>query len=890
MNRLKRWLLALVIACVVLAVGYAVLNFVFLDFVVDWSWFSALGYSGYFWLRLIYRYLVFLVALIVFFFIFFLNFWIAARYLGSKSSASGEETPGRHRQLLKMFRTASLKVYTPLSLILSIPLALSLFDKWNLTLLHLFAPAAGIQDPAFGRDVSYYLFSLPLYNLIQTDFLLVFTVVFLATVVLYWLEKRTLAKADQHLPWGAKLHLSLLILIVAGIQVWGFLLQRYTLLYSKTHQPLFYGPGFTEMQVILPLLWGSIAVLAALVLAVLIFSHTRKGLIWCIVFAVLFAGVQAVRHFEFLPNLVQEYVVKPNEISKERPYIENSIQGTLAAFDLSEVKTREYPVERLPWTVVTPQVEESIRNVPVWDRELLGAVYEQLQGIRPYYHFQGIDVDRYSVRNLFQQVYLSAREINLEKLPGSSKSWINLHLQYTHGHGVVMTPAAQGGDDVLTWFIQDIPPKSDYGLTVKQPGIYYGLGEQPYAIAPNDVGEMDYPQGEKTVTTNYDGTGGVPISSLFRKAIFAAYFKDKKLFLTTKVNNKSRILFRRQIVERIKTITPFLRLDSDPYVVTTDEGLFWIQDAYTASDHFPYAAPHKTGVNYIRNGAKVVVDAYNGTVTYYLSDKTDPIIRAYARMYPGLLKDLDEMPEGLKSHIRYPKDLFKMQMDMYIKYHQTDPEIFYREEDIWDYAKVRGKDGQVDMDPYYITLSLIERDRPEFLLLCPMSPKGRDNLRSLVLVGCDKEHYGEFFTYSFPKGIQVYGPSQISALIDQDTRIAEQFTLWDQVGSEVKRGKMIIMPMGNVIFYIQPVYLSAASLLNIPELKRLIVSQGDVVVMDKSLDKAFERIGQRIRRYRQEQAEPSEMGQADPPSTQTDPAEPEQSPQEAGHAVHSEET
>jgi hypothetical protein len=822
---------------------------------------------------LVYRYLVFLAALLVFFLIFFVNFWIAARYLGGKGATSGEDEAARRRRLIKMFRTASLKVYTPLSLILSLPIAISLFERWDWTLLHLFSPTAGVQDPAFGRDITYYLFSLPLYNLIQTDFLLVFVAVFLATLILYWLEKRALAKAERHLPWGAKVHLTALIVLVAGIQIWGFLLQRYTLLYSKAHQPLFYGPGFTEMNVILPLLWISMAVLAALVIGVLFFAYTRRGFAWCIVLAALFILTQVVRHFDFLPHLVQEYVVRPNEISKERPYIQMSIESTLAAFDLSEVQTREYDVERLPWTVVTPQVEESIRNVPVWDRELLVSVYEQLQGIRPYYDFQGVDVDRYIVRDLYQQVYLSAREINLNKLPGYAQSWINRHLQYTHGYGVVMTPAVQGGGDVMTWYIQDIPPQSDYGLTVKEPAIYYGLADQPYVIAPNDVGEMDYPRVEETVSTNYAGTGGVPISSLFRKAIFAAYFKDKKLFLTTKVNNQSRILFRRGIVERIRTLTPFLRLDSDPYVVTTENGVYWIQDAYTVSDQYPYAASHDTGFNYIRNGAKIIVDAYNGSVTYFISDEDDPIIRAYARMYPGLLKNMEEMPEDLQPHVRYPKDLFKIQMDMYTKYHQRDPEIFYRDEDLWHFAKVRGKKGQVDMDPYYITLNLIERDKHEFLLLCPMSPKGRDNLRALVIAGCDKENYGKFFTYSFPKGIQVYGPSQISALIDQDTRIAEQFTLWDQVGSEVKRGKMIIMPMGNVIFYIQPVYLSAASQLKIPELKRLIVSQGDVVVMDKSLDTAFQRIGQRIRQYREGQTEPTEEKSAnrEPENVETEP-------------------
>jgi hypothetical protein len=376
--------------------------------------------------------------------------------------------------------------------------------------------------------------------------------------------------------------------------------------------------------------------------------------------------------------------------------------------------------------------------------------------------------------------------------------------------------------------------------------------------------------------------------------LFSVYFKDRNLFFTAKVNEKSRIQFRRNIIERIKTITPFFRLDKHPYVVITDQGTFWIQDAYTIADRYPAAAPYKNEFNYIRNSVKIVVDAYHGAVSYYVADASDPIVRAYSRMYPGLFKDLKEMNGELKSHLRYPRDLFEVQMAVYAKYHQTDPEVFYRDEDLWEFAEIYRKEDTVSMKPYYVTLDLIEQGRQEFLLLCPMSPRGRDNLRALCVVGCDQEHYGDITIYSFPKGRQVYGPSQINALIDQDTKIAELFTLWNQVGSEVMRGKMIIMPIGKVVFYIQPVYLRAAARLKIPELKRLIVSQGDTVVIDTSLEKAFarlereikeqmERQGERFEKKEEPAADTGERGQGqEGPVPETDkkasPSQPEENP------------
>jgi uncharacterized membrane protein (UPF0182 family) len=843
MSRWKRWFALFLGTIVGIVLLYVVFSFVFLDFLVDLWWFKALDYEGYFWLRQAYRYIVFAGVTLGFFSIFFLNFWVASRYLGTSrpvdTKTAGAKREG-YRELIRMFQRGSLKAYVPFSFVLSLLIALPLFRKWEAFLLYIFGPNAGVKDPVFGQDVSYYLFSFPIYLLLQGRLLIAFLLLVFGLALLYWYENHLLGQADRQLPSGAKIHLSTLIFLILIIQDWGYLLQRYELLYSQDHEPLFFGPGFTEMRVVLPLIWLSMLSFSGAALSIVFFIHTRKGLKFCILLGVAFFIFQGLRHAEFLPAMIEKYSVKPNEIIEEKAFIANNIKATLAAYDLSHVETREYAIERIPWKASDPDVERSFRNIPVWDREMLEDVYKQIQGIRPYYDFPSVDVDRYTVEGRYQQVYLACRELNVLNLPPYAQNWVNLHLQYTHGKGVVMTPAVQGGDEAMTWFIQDIPPQSKYGFSIQQPDVYYGLtSDSPYVLAPNEVKEMDYPKGETNVLVDYGGLGGVHLSSLFRKLLFAVYFKDRNLFFTTKTNEKTRVLFRRSILERIRVLTPYFLLDHDPYVVVTSRGIYWIQDAYTTSDRYPNAQPGLHRFNYMRNSVKIVVDAYNGGVTYYIADPKDPIIQGYRRMYPGLLKGLEQMPAELKPHIRYPKDFFVEQMGIYGKYHQTGPELFYRQEDIWNFATALKGEKSVPMAPYYLTLNLVERNRHEFLLLSPMSPAGRDNLRSLTVARCDGENYGEIIVYSFPKGEQVYGTSQINALIDQDTTIAQQFTLWDQIGSKVTRGRIIVLPIGRIVLYIQPVYLEAAYGPKIPQLKRLIVSQGDAVVMASSLGEAF---------------------------------------------------
>jgi len=873
MQHWKRWLVLAGLGILIFGIVYVVFSFLFLDFVVDRLWFQTLGYEGYFWLRLGYSYAVFAGVTLLFFLIFFLNFWVASRYLGNTAPAAARTDARlrqRYQELVKLFRGGSLKVYTPLSLILAVIIAWPLFQKWEAALFYIFGGKAGIQDPFFGKDISYYLFSLPIYTLLQRRLLIASLLLFASLNVLYWLESRMLSQKEQLLPRGAKMHLSALILLIFFIEIWDYLLQSYNLLYTSSH-PLFYGPGFVEMRVILPLIWVSLVLLAGTAFSLITLLNSRKGLKVFILFALVFMGALWLRHSTFLPNFVDKYWVKPSESSRERPFIENSIKATLAAYNLSSVETREYTLKSIPTLASDLQVQESLRNIPVWERGLLHDVYKQLQGIRPYYDFIDVDVDRYIFNGIYQQVFVAARELHLKDLPASAQNWINQHLKYTHGYGAVMSPAAQDGAEPITWFLQDIPPRSDYGFKIRQPGIYYGLQDYNYAIAPNDSQEFDYPQEAGEVIASYEGSGGVPLSSFFRRLLFAVYFKEKNIALTTKTNQHSRILFRRNIGEIIKTITPYLMLDQDPYMVITPQGISWIQDAYTISGSYPNAQPYEQWFNYIRNSVKIVVDAYNGSVDYYVADPKDPIILAYSRMYPGVFKDLAQMPAELKQHLRYPTDLFDIQMNIYAIYHQTDPDVYYKQEDAWEFSKTYQGNRPITLKPYYLTLNLIQENKHEFVLLRSMSPKNSDILRALMVVGNDTPNYGRMILYSFPKGMVVYGPSQIGALISQDPYISQQFTLWDQAGSEVERGNMLVLPIGGTVVYIQPVYLKSTARLKIPELQRLIVSQGEMVVMDASLPNALRLLEDRLKARAGQREQRRGQYQSAPPAPPTTP-------------------
>ncbi len=853
MVRWKRWLAGFLMSIAVLAGIVIAISFFFSHFLVDIWWFDSVGYEAYFWRRTLYKYAVLGSVSILFFLIFLLNFWVASRFLGASApgKAASAASLKSYRRLFRGFRTGSMWVYTPLSIVLSVAVALPLYKRWEDFLLYVFGPGAGMADPVYGKDISFYLFAYPIYILIERRLLMAFGVLLAAVTLLYLVERRILAREAKRLPAGARTHLSILLLLVFLIGIWDFILQRYGLLYSRTHLPLFFGPGFVEMNITWVLIWVCMILLAGTALSFVYFMNTHKKLKIVAGFALLFALALTARYSDWVLHIVEHYVVKPNESSRERPYIDNNIKSTLSAYKLDDVEIRDFKPQLMLAEESIPNVRSILRNTPVWDREQLDDVYKQLQNLRTYYDFPDVYVDRYTVNGLYQQVFLSARELNRTLIPEGAQNWINQHLSYTHGYGAVMTPAEQGGDEPMVWFLRGIPPESDYGLNIEQPGLYFGRNANiKFVIAPNSSGEIDYPKGSSNVMTAYRGKGGVPIDSLLKRFVFSVYFRDENIFFTTKLVPESRIIFRNQLMDRIRTLTPYLVFDPQPYVVVTGKKLYWIEDAFTVSDQYPESMPTATPggqINYIRDSVKIVVDAYDGNVDFYVFDPQDPIIRAYSRIYPGVFKDASQMPEELKRHVRYPKGIFEIQMAVYANYHQTDPEVFYQQEDIWEFAKTFIGKEPTEIKPYYLTLDLIESGRFDFLLLLPMSPTGRDNLRSLALVGCDPPYYGKIVVYNFPKGELVFGPSQIYALVNQDTTISQQFALWDQAGSRVGRGKIIVLPVGKTILYIQPVYLKSSTELKIPELKRLIVSQGQYVIMEKFLEDAYGKLKEQIK-------------------------------------------
>ncbi|WP_462320779.1 UPF0182 family protein [Halochromatium sp.] len=882
-------IISLVAILLVLLIALPVTALVYADVVVDIWWYQSLGLGVYFWQRLLYSYVVFAVFSALFFFFFYYNFRIAARCMRTKPLGPtkfllrlrrkkkrstlknalilSSQEPRRPASNIRLdwLIIGLHKLSILVSLALAIVLAYPLYSQWEETLLFIFAPPSGVSDPVYGQDISFYLFALPIFRHILLEVFFALTVLLAILSLIYYLEFHELKKRNLNIAAGAKRHLSVIVALIFSVGIAELLFQRYTLLYGDSHTPLFFGPGYTEMRIVLPLIWAALFMLLAFGASSILYLNTRRGIIIVVISAILLSGTLSLRYWEAIPRTIQDYLVEPDELARQKPYIDHNIAATLDSFALNQVETRPYVIP-----VVADDGDKSdpsdidpaaLRNIPVWDREVLIDVYRELQEIRSYYSFLSVNTDRYTIDDRYQQVFLAARELDFDQLPQDSQNWVNRWFRYTHGYGAVMSPAAQVGEEAMEWYLKDMPPQSDDGLTIEEPGIYYGMQDLYDVIAPNALGEISYPGESGVVQDDYRADTAIPIDGWFRRAVFALYYRDYRLFFTTAIQADSQILIRRNVPSTIRVITPFLELDDDPYLVVTPEHLYWIIDAYTLSDRYPYAEPVNRNVaahpdhgmaspiakefNYIRNSVKIVVDAYTGEMDYYLADPTDPIARAYERMYPGLIKDMEAFPEALRPHIRYPQDLFTTQMQVYAKYHQTDPAVFYAQEDRWMFPRISRADEVKTLFPYYVTLNLIDRSRFEHLLLAPMNPMGRENMRAFAVVSSDADNYGRIIVYSLPTGMLVLGLSQIDALIEQDSKIAEQFTLWGRGGAEIQRGKLILILLDDVITYVQPVYLKAAQGVQIPQLKRVIVSQRGEVEMAPSLEEAVAALRER---------------------------------------------
>nr|MDA3824109.1 UPF0182 family protein [Bacteroidales bacterium] len=547
------------------------------------------------------------------------------------------------------------------------------------------------------------------------------------------------------------------------------------------------------------------------------------------------------------PAIQQRFVVDPNELDKERPYIKNNIEFTRVAYRLNNIKVQPFANKKNLTYKQIQKNRNTLENVRLWDWRPLKPTYKQLQALRQYYQFKNVDVDRYIINDKKVAVNISARELDINELDANSRTWQNQHLIFTHGYGAVMSRVDRATAEGLpVLLLSDFPPQTEIKeLKVTRPEIYYGEHNNKYIITNTSQNEFDYPSGKDIAFTKYKGSGGIKLDSFFKRLIFAVHYKDMNILISNNITDKSRILFRRNIIQLAKKLAPFLAIDGDPYMVVSKGKLFWIIDAYTTSDQFPYSKRmqinRRTSINYIRNSVKIIVNAYNGKITFYISDKKDPMIQAYHNIFKDLFKPFDSMPKDLQKHIRYPSTVFDIQSKLLLRYHMTSPDIFYKNEDLWQIPKQVYDQTEETMSSYYLVTRLPGEKRDEFILIMPFTPDKKNNMLAFMVAKCDTPGYGELKLYTLPKDKLSYGPLQIEGRINQNPEISKQLTLWNQKGSRVIKGNMLAIPIEESLIFIEPLYLKADSS-EMPELKRVIVSFNNKIVMEKNLSTALERL------------------------------------------------
>jgi uncharacterized membrane protein (UPF0182 family) len=809
------------------------------ELLVDWLWFSSVGYLQVFWTSLAAEAAVFGGVFTATAVVLWLNGWLARRLARrpAPATAFGWQSPPDPFALMRD-RLPWPHIIAGSSALLALFVAALEAGDWPILLQYLYHVPYGWNDPLYGKDIGFYLFSLPAYIQIKNWMMLTLILSALFAGAIYWLHGDIEYGAhNRSMSETAIAHGSALLGLFFAVKAGSYWLDRYLLLYGDNGVVV--GASYTDIHVQLPVLWFLIvaSIVAALAACANLRMHTYRvpaaAILLVLISSVVLSGVT--------PTLFRHFFVKPSELQLEKPYIERNIVLTQQAYDLDRIVVKPFAAEQTLTFDTLEANKATIDNIRLWDWLPLYDTYAQLQEIRTYYRFHDLDVDRYWLDGSYQSVMLSARELQPSLLPTNAQTWVNRHVLFTHGNGAVMSPVTRKSTEGLPYFyLRDIPPVADGGPEIREPRIYYGKESNTYVIVKGTVPEFDYPKGQDNVYAAYEGTGGVPVGGLLRRMLFAQYFNDVNLLLTDYVTRDSRIMIRRNIKERVRTIAPFLRLDHDPYLVISEGRMFWIQDAYTTSSYFPSAQPAQDrDLNYIRNSVKILIDAYNGTVEFYLMDPGDPIAATFQRIFPSLFKPFAAVPADLKKHIRYPEDLFLIQARIYQTYHMKTAEVFYNREDLWQFPRQPGSDGIAMMTPYYIIMRLPGEPHAEFFLMVPMVPSRRDNMIAWLAARCDEPDYGKLIVYEFPKDKLVYGPFQIEARINQSTEISQQITLWNQMGSRVIRGaNLLVIPIENSILYVTPLYLRA-EYGHLPELKRVIAAYGEKVVMKETLPEAL---------------------------------------------------
>jgi uncharacterized membrane protein (UPF0182 family) len=713
----------------------------------------------------------------------------------------------------------------------------ALADQWEVLRVGLAGVPFGQVDPQFGRDVSFFMFQLPALRVLS-DWLfgaLVAVLVFTTIMHIYSGAIRLgerLKGFDPHV----KGHLSVLAGLIVASRAFDYWLQIYELNFSPRGQVT--GASFTDVNAQLPA-YQILMFLALATGVALLFNIRFKGWklpvvslgVW-IAASMLVGGVY--------PALVQQFRVNPNELQAESPYIKRNIAETRKAFDLQDVEVKQFPANTDLSAADMAEATATVSNIRLWDPTIVVQSYKQLQEIRFYYDFKDVDIDRYVIDGVLQQVLISAREMNVEQLSEQAKTWINQHLVYTHGYGAVVSPVNRASEDGLPAFlVKDLPPTSTVDVKIDVPGIYFGEESNAYAIVDTTQKEFDYPVGGQNAATSYAGKGGAPIGTPLERVAFAVRFSAPEILLTSAIKPESRILFRRDITERINTLAPWLVLDSDPYPVIAGGRIIWVQDCYTWSKNYPYSQRYGAAeTNYIRNSVKVTIDAYDGTTTLYAFDDKDPVLATYRRIFPSLFTDVAKMPQAISDHLRYPEDLFKLQAEVYKTYHMSDPQVFYNKEDQW---AIPGEVKGAPMEPFYVLMQLPGESKLSFILMQPFTPRNKDNMIGWMAARSDPGDYGKRLVYNFPKQRLILGPEQIKARMNQEPDISKELTLLNQQGSRAIQGNLLVIPIKDAIVYVMPLYIQAESS-PMPELKRVVVSYADKVVMSPDLTTSLAKV------------------------------------------------
>jgi uncharacterized protein len=818
---------------------------------VNWLWFGEVGFRSVFWTRIWWQVLVGLAAFAVFFVIVAFNVELGRRLAPSfRVTEAGDLLEPRSETVRRLVTWGALGVCALAGALAG----LSASSQWQTFLLFFKQAPFGQKDAIFGHDIGFYVFSLPMWQAVQSFVFgaLIAALVFAAIVhlIMGGIEYSATppvkpgaagagAAGEQSSPFAraqraagtpqipridlklggrAVAHLSGILAAIFVVVGAGQLFRGWNMLYSTAGT--IYGAGYTDVHIRLPLTYVTLAI-ALILAAVLIYNVWRRSQWWPATIAVWIVALIVLRGV--VPAVYQSLIVNPNQLTKERNYIANNLAATKAAYNLDNITQRSLSAK----TPLTPQKlldnQPTLQNIRLWDPNTLVTSYRQLQELRPYYSFLDADVDRYVIAGAYRQTMLSPRELNIDGLPTQAQTWVNQHITYTHGFGVAMSEVNQVTSDGSPDFIvQDVPPVSSKGFQqVTQPRIYYGERGTGYSLVKTSNKEFDYPGPNGDVYSTYKGSGGIPISPLLNRLAFAAQFGTIKFFTTSSIGSQSRIIFRNDIRTRITDAAPFLTLDHDPYMVIAAGKLYWIQDAYTTTSRYPYSTP-QGNVNYLRNSVKVVVDAYNGTMKFYAFDPQDPLLKTYQAAYPSLFTPKSKMPQALVDHLRYPEDLFNVQAEVYSTYHVDNPDILYNKGDQWAIPDNVSLSGPGPMSPYYVIMRLPGATKEQFLLMLPFVPNGRSNMISWLGAQSDEPDYGKSLNFIFSKSTTVFGPSQVEATVNQDPEISAQRTLWGQQGSKVIMGNLLVVPIEDSLLYVQPLYLESTQT-QLPQLKRVIV-------------------------------------------------------------------